>query len=236
MPLLLTALPLVILSSAGGQDAFADMRMGDMPAEFARVCGDLQGGACFQYYLVSQFMLLFLLMPLSIPVTIAAYSIVGEKTTRTLEPVLATPISIVELLLGKALAAVIPAVGATWISFAVFLVGVQMISGDPLLMGSLVSLLWLLAILVLGPLLSVAAVSVAVMVSSRSNDPRVAEQLSMLVILPLLGLFFGQIAGFIMLDQTLVIWMTIGMAFLDVALMAFAVHLFQRENILTRWR
>ena len=49
----------------------------------------------------------------------------GEKTTRTLEPVLATPISVLELLLGKALAAVIPAVGATWISFLIFLLSIE---------------------------------------------------------------------------------------------------------------
>ena len=51
---------------------------------------------------------MFMLIPLFIPVNIAAYSIVGEKTTHSLEPLLATPISTGELLAGKNLASVIP--------------------------------------------------------------------------------------------------------------------------------
>jgi ABC-2 type transport system permease protein len=92
------------------------------------------------------------------------------------------------------------------------------------------------AIFILGPLMAVAAVSVAVMVSSRATDPRVAEQLSMLVILPLLALFFGQISGFILLNQQVMVWMAVGLLVIDVGLMAFATQIFQREAILTRWK
>ena len=67
-----------------------------------------------QIYLINEFLLLFMMMPLIIPITIAAYSIVGEKTTRSLEPLLATPITTAELLIGKGLAAAIPAIAATW--------------------------------------------------------------------------------------------------------------------------
>ena len=94
----------------------------------------------------------------------------------------------------------------------------------------------LIAIFVVGPLLALAAVSVAVMVSSRANDPRVAEQLSMLVILPLLGLFFGQVTGLILINQQVIIWMAIGVAILDVVLLVLATQVFQREAILTRWK
>jgi ABC-2 type transport system permease protein len=89
---------------------------------------------------------------------------------------------------------------------------------------------------VLGPLLSIASVSVAVMVSSRANDPRVAEQLSMLVMIPLLGLFFGQVMGLILIDKTMVLWMALVLVLIDAGLIAFATQLFQRESILTRWK
>jgi ABC-2 type transport system permease protein len=181
-------------------------------------------------------MLLFMMMPLAIPVTIASYSIVGEKTTRTLEPLLATPISTLALLGGKALAAVLPAILVTWLGFCVFVAGTVIITGGGGLLAGILNVLWLIAIFVVGPLLSLAAVSVAVMVSSRANDPRVAEQLSMLVILPLLGLFFGQVTGFILINQQLIVWMAVGMAVLDVGLLALATQIFQREAILTRWK
>jgi ABC-2 type transport system permease protein len=95
---------------------------------------------------------------------------------------------------------------------------------------------WLLAIFIVGPLLAAAAVSVAVIVSSRANDPRVAEQLSMLVILPLLGLFFGQIAGLFYINQQVVLYMAIGLVVIDAVLLFFATQLFERETILTRWK
>jgi ABC-2 type transport system permease protein len=93
-----------------------------------------------------------------------------------------------------------------------------------------------MAVFIVGPLLAVAAVSVAVMVSSRANDPRVAEQLSMLVVIPLLGLFFAQIAGLIYINRAVILWIALGIAALDAVLLYFATLLFQREVILTRWQ
>jgi len=236
LPLILTALPLIILATMGDAADLEAITATDMPARFAEMCVGMTGSECGQYFLVSQFMLLFMMMPLAIPVTIAAYSIVGEKTTRTLEPLLATPISIAELLGGKALAAALPAILVTWLGFGVFVAGAAIITGGGGLLAGFLNGLWLIAIFIVGPLLALAAVSVAVMVSSRANDPRVAEQLSMLVILPLLGLFFGQVTGFILINQQLVIWMAVGMVAVDIGLLALATQIFQREAILTRWK
>jgi ABC-2 type transport system permease protein len=235
LPLLLTALPLIILGVTGSSGDMGDIT-NDMPSGFSQLCNNLTGAECTQYYLVSQFLLLFMLMPLAIPVTIASYSIVGEKTTHTLEPVLATPIKTIELLAGKAVAAVLPAVIATWGGFLIFVVGVLFLSVSPGIVDRIVDPLWLLTTFVLGPLLSIASVSVAVMVSSRANDPRVAEQLSMLVMIPLLGLFFGQVMGLILIDKTMVLWMALVLVVIDAGLIAFATQLFQRESILTRWK
>jgi ABC-2 type transport system permease protein len=236
MPLMLTALPLVVLGAMGAEGELSNVGSSDMPASFARLCEGLSGGECGQYFLVMEFLLLYMMMPLMIPVTIAAYSIVGEKSTRTLEPLLATPITTVELLAGKGLAAALPAIGATWLSFAIFAVGARLLGISPGLLAKLMDPLWLIAVFVVGPLLSVASVSFAVMISSRVNEPRVAEQLSGLVVLPLLGLFFGQVSGLILLDTTLIVWMAIGLLALDAVLLVFAVQLFQRESVLTRWK
>jgi ABC-2 type transport system permease protein len=236
LPLIFTALPLIILATMGESGDLEGLTSADMPVRFAELCEGMTASECGQYFIVSQFMLLFMMMPLAIPVTIASYSIVGEKTTRTLEPLLATPISTLSLLGGKALAAILPAILVTWLGFGVFVAGVVVITGGGGLLVGVLNALWLIAIFVVGPLLALAAVSVAVMVSSRANDPRVAEQLSMLVILPLLGLFFGQVTGLILVNQRVIIWMAIGMAVLDTGLLYLATQIFQREAILTRWK
>jgi ABC-2 type transport system permease protein len=235
MPLLFSALPLIILYST--RDAGVDEMTAEMPPQFAQLCpGDLTGGECFQVYMVSQFLIMFMLIPLIIPVNIAAYSVVGEKTTRSLEPLLATPITTAELLSGKNLAAVIPAVIATWFGFAVFAGGSALLVRSPAVLGALLDPMWLLAILLAGPLMAVLSVNFSLMVSSRVNDPRVAEQLSVLVILPLLGLFFGQIAGLIFINTRLILGMSVILALIDGLMIYLAVRLFDRETILTRWK
>ncbi|TAK12676.1 MAG: ABC transporter permease [Anaerolineae bacterium] len=236
MPLLFTAIPLGVLYSMRGATAAEALGLSEVPAEMTALCGDLAGAECAQFMIVSQFLMLFLLMPVIIPVTIASYSIVGEKRTRTLEPLLAAPISTLELLAGKALGAAIPAVAVTWGAYIIFMVGTILITGSPALTTLLLKPLWLLAMVVVGPLLSVAAVSMAVMVSSRVNDPRVAEQVSALVMLPVLGLFMAQTAGFIQLNQGFVLWLALILAVIDAGLLALAIQLFQRETILTRWK
>ncbi|MGD8455471.1 MAG: ABC transporter permease subunit [Anaerolineales bacterium] len=238
MPLIFTIIPLAILYSMGGSAEATQLAesMDAVPKEYAAMCGDLTGQDCAQYFILSQFLVLFLMMPIIIPVTIASYSIVGEKTTRTLEPVLATPITTIELLLGKALAGVIPAMAVTWFSYGVFAIGTYILAASPLITKQLFNPLWLLAIFVVAPLLSIAGVSLAVMISSRVNDPRVAEQLSSLVVLPLVAIFMGQSFGLIQVNQTVVIWFTLGLLVIDALLLFFATQLFQRENILTRWK
>jgi ABC-type transport system involved in multi-copper enzyme maturation permease subunit len=70
--------------------------------------------------LVADWFGIFLLMPVFVPILISSQSVAGEKERRTLEPLLAAPVSASELLLGKSLASVVPAVAITWLSFAAF--------------------------------------------------------------------------------------------------------------------
>jgi ABC-2 type transport system permease protein len=236
MPLLFTAIPLIMLYTMrdlGGSSAAVP----GIPPQFTSICpAGMSGGECFQFYMMSSFMLMFMLTPLIIPVNIAAHAIVGEKMTRSLEPLLATPITTFQLLAGKNLAATIPAVLATWAGFALFVPGALIISGSARLTAALLDPLWLVAILVVGPLLAIMSVHVSLMISSRANDPRVAEQLSGVVVLPILLLFFGQISGFIIFDRRAVLLMAAALLALDAALVYLTVRLFQRETILTRWR
>jgi ABC-2 type transport system permease protein len=80
------------------------------------------------------------------------------------------------------------------------------------------------------------AVNVGIIVSSRTSDPRAAEQLGSLIILPLMVLFIGPLAGFIQLNA-MTFWVSAAIALAaDVVLVYLGVKLFQRETILTRWK
>ena len=65
----------------------------------------------------SNFMAYFLLIPAMVPMAIATQSVIGEKVARSLEPQLATPLQVPELLAGKTIAAALPAVTATWLVY-----------------------------------------------------------------------------------------------------------------------
>ena len=207
-----------------------------MPAQFSQVCGAISSQDCIQVYLINQFLLLYMILPLMIPITIAAYSIVGEKTTRSLEPLLATPITTIELLAGKILAAAIPAILATWGCFAIFLLLMPAAGATPVVQNHILGPTWLLAVGVIGPLMAVMAVILAVIVSSRVNDPRIAEQISAILIVPVLVIFFGQISGFILINLKLILITIIVLVLVDIGALFLGASLFQREKILTKWK
>lgn len=189
----------------------------------------------FTTLLLDQYLMYFLMIPLFVPMFIATYSIIGEKQARSLEPLLATPVQVWELLLGKVLAATIPAVLVTWLAYVISVAGAFLITA-PALAGRMISPVWLLSILALAPLITLFAVSLAVIISSRVNDIRLAEQLGGMAVIPIVGLSIAIMMGVIVLNwQTFLIALLV-VAALDVATVYLGVKLFRRETILTRWR
>ncbi len=242
LPLIFVALPLISVgalgSEMGGADIPATVDSGNALPGYGELCVELEltEGECAQVYLVDIFTLLFMILPVMIPVTIAAYSIVGEKTARSLEPLLATPITTVELILGKSLSAIIPAVTATWLGYLVYAMGLQILLDNRAVAGRLFDPIWLIAIFLVGPLLTVLAVCVAIIISSRVSDPRVAEQLAGVIVLPVILLLTGQSIGFLILNRTMIAVAAVVIVLIDIGLVYLAVKTFERENILTRWK
>ncbi len=236
VPLLMAAIPVAMLILMGrvpiSESDYAELgRMLENP-----IFAGLSPAEAMQSVLASNYLILFLMMPLMVPVTIAAYSIVGEKITRSLEPLLATPITTTQLLLGKGLAAALPGVVTAWVSYGIFLIFARFFSVSDRVFNIFINPMWLVAMFVLAPLLTVMAVNVGIIVSSRTSDPRAAEQLGSLVILPLMVLFIGPLVGFIQLNAAMFWGASLIVLVLDIGLVYLGVKLFQRETILTRWK
>ena len=235
LPLLFTAMPLIMLSSIKGGNS-TGLETTDPLAGFSKNCAGLPSQDCLQILLSNEFLLLFMILPVMIPITIAAYSIVGEKTTHSLEPLLATPISTIELLAGKALAAVLPGVIATWGCFFIFILLLPVTGISQAVRSYITGPTWLMTIIIIGPLMAVLAANFAVIVSSLVNDPRVAEQFSAVLLVPLIVVLFLQIAGVIVVNVQMVLLGILGFVVLDCFFIYLGSKLFQRENILTRWK
>jgi ABC-type transport system involved in multi-copper enzyme maturation permease subunit len=128
--------------------------------------------------------LLYMLgIPALVPSFVAAYSVVGERQQGTLEPVLTTPIRREELLLGKALAALLPSVAVAYVVYGLFVACVEFFAA-PAVASALIRLPDLLAQLCFTPLLAGLSIWIAILISTRSNDIRVAQQFALLASLP----------------------------------------------------
>jgi ABC-2 type transport system permease protein len=187
-----------------------------------------------QGFIVTNFMAYFLLIPAMVPMAIATQSVIGEKVARSLEPQLATPLEVPELLAGKTLAAALPAVTATWGVFTAY----GLINGaiaDPRLTRFVFSDVWLTAMATLVPLICLFSVLLGIVVSSRVSDPRTAQQIGGFVVLPIIAVavaqFFGGQATFTM-QQVLIGDLLVG-GLIGVTLL-IGSWAFDRESILTR--
>lgn len=183
-----------------------------------------------------QFSTFFVLLPIITPSVLASYSVVGEKTNRTLEPLLATPVRTWELLLGKILAALIPAVALSWFAGGIFIAGMATVTTSRRVFAAIVSPAWLLILFVITPLLALTVIAALVAISSRVNDPRTAQQVSGFLVIPFVLIFVGQIAGLVVLGPGLVLIASIVLALIAALTLWGVTRLFQREVILTRWR
>ncbi len=179
--------------------------------------------------------MLFLIMPLFIPVLIGAQSVAGEKERRTIEALLATPLTSRQIVLGKSLAAVLPALVITWIAFVLFAVGVDLMAYPLLGRALLPDGRWLYAVLVLAPLFSFLGCTITVLVSSRVSDSRLAQQISALVVIPILGLVAVQFGGLLFVAPSFFLVLGLTVALADLLLFFVTVALFDRQRILSRW-
>jgi len=196
---------------------------------------DMDPMHAFLILMNDQYLFYFLLIPMMMPVYIAAYSIVGEKETKSLEPLLATPISVWELLVGKSIAAVVPSVVLTWFSFIVLVIGGYFIMPE-LVFLALIRPVWIVGMALLSPLLALLSVFSGVIVSSRMNDPRAAQQVTGIFVIPIIALSIVVLAGKIFLSVAMVVMAAAVTLALDCLALYFAIKLFQRETILTRWK
>jgi len=195
----------------------------------------LSGNALIQTFLFHQFSLLLLLVPIVSATALATHAVIGEKQSKALEPLLATPISTIELLAAKTLTPFVFALALTWAAVALEVIGAVAI-GEPGMWRSIVGPRLFLLFGVLGPLVVLASLQVSVITSSRASDPRSAQQLTALLILPITVVFVAQLMGLLVVGPTAILLGSAGCLALNGILLWIGVRVFQRETILTRWR
>jgi ABC-2 type transport system permease protein len=171
-----------------------------------------------------------------IPLGIASYSIVGEKVEKSLEPLLATPLMDGEILLGKAIAAVLPTLVAMYAGATVFMVGVDAVTFGELGYNYFPNWTFGVLLLILVPIAVIMSVLYSIIVSSRVNDVRSANSFGIFIFLPFIAIYFASEIGIISLDITGILIIAGILSAIDVALYFVGTAAFQREEILTKWK
>lgn len=166
--------------------------------------------------------------PTSFSLVIALETFVGEKERRSLEPLLATPLTNAQLYLGKMLAAVVPPLFASYLGILVYLVGLA------LTVGWVPTWQLLVQTLLLTTIQGLVMVAGAVIVSSQTTSTRAANLLASFIIVPMalllqfeaVVMFWGNYSG--------LWWLIFGLAITALVLIRTGIHVFNREELLGR--
>ena len=195
----------------------------------------LDSEGAIQAWIFQQFLVLLVLAPVAGAMSVAAYSVIGEKQARTLEPLLVTPITTFELLAAKVLGSLLPSIALTTLCFGLYVGGIALFARPGVFL-ALLTARALAVVFVLGPLIALAALQLAVCISSRVNDVRSAQQFGALIILPLMALVVAQLIGRLALTLPVIAFICLLLVGFNIGLMLIGISLFDRESILTRWK
>jgi ABC-2 type transport system permease protein len=187
--------------------------------------------AFMTYFSVSILGPIFMTMPILTATVIAADSFAGEKERKTSEALLSTPVTKSELLYGKILASLIPTIILTICVFALYGGVTDILAINAFHASILPTLPWIMMIAT-SPFLAIAAIGVVVLISSHVKGIKESQQISTLLILPVLVMPFISILGIAALTFNFFVYLIIVLAIVDAVIIYIGIKTFHRESIL----
>ena len=171
-----------------------------------------------------------------VPSSLAAYSIVGEKVEKSLEPLLATPVSDGEILLGKSIAAFLPSIVSIWVGASIFMATTDALTHSSLSFYYFPNWNATIMLFVLAPLAAITSIELAVIVSSRVTDVRGANQFASLMFVPFMAVFVAAVEGAFPFSISNLLIFSLFVMVANFALFRLSKSIFKREEILTKWK
>ncbi len=174
---------------------------------------------------------IFLTMPIITATVIAADSFAGEKERRTAESLLSTPATDTELLAGKTLASLIPAVGLTIFIFLIYAGITNYLSVATYQTSIFPNILWYM-MLANSPFLALTTIGLIVLVSSRVKNIKEAQQISSLLVLPILVLPFAFVFNVANLNFWFLFDMMLCLIASSAIVLYISIRFFDRERFI----
>ena len=174
---------------------------------------------------------IFLTMPIITATVIAADSFAGEKERKTAESLLSTPATETELLVGKSLASLIPAVALTVVVYIIYALITNYMTLASFGMAVFPNILWYM-MLANSPFLALPTIGTIVLVSSRVKNIKEAQQISSLLVLPILVIPFISVFNVATLDFWFLFEMMLALILTSAIVLYLSIRLFDRERFI----
>ncbi|WP_433751664.1 ABC transporter permease subunit [Paenibacillus amylolyticus] len=184
------------------------------------------------YYLAMyMFAPLFLIIPVMASSILTANSFAGEKERKTLEGLLFTPISMDTLFKGKVLAALIPSLLLSWVTFLIYGIIANILMYP--MFGTLMfpNLNWIILVVWVVPACSLMVILLNVLISAKVRGFQEAYQLGGLIVLPLIALVAGQASGMLLISPWMLLMIGAVLLLISMVLLRFVTLWNSRQQL-----
>ncbi|KLU53281.1 MULTISPECIES: ABC transporter permease subunit [Paenibacillus] len=184
------------------------------------------------YYLAMyMFAPLFLIIPVMASSILTANSFAGEKERKTLEGLLFTPISMDTLFKGKVLAALIPSILLSWVTFLIYGIIANILMYP--MFGTLMfpNLNWIILVVWVVPACSLMVILLNVLISAKVRGFQEAYQLGGLIVLPLIALVAGQASGMLLIGPWMLVMIGAVLLLISVVLLRLVTSWNSRQQL-----
>jgi len=236
MPLFLSLVPRFIpIEDLQRELGDIDVLLKNLPPAVGAIFSGLKIEQMFVLYMTA-FMLapMFLIMPLMFSSVVGADSFVGERERKTLEALLYSPATDMELFLGKVLAAVIPAISLSWLTYLVYIIVVNVASFSLFERIWFPLPTWWPMMFWLTPAFALLGVSATVLISSRVKTFMEAYQLTGSLVVLVLALVVGQATGVLYLGIGTVMLVGTLIWVVDAVLIRISILNFKRSMLIAK--
>ena len=177
---------------------------------------------------------MFLIIPLMVASVVASDSFAGEKERKTLEALIYTPTTDLEIFTGKTLSALIPAVAVSLIGFVLYGITANLAAWPTMGYIFFPNATWVVLVVWVAPATAAMGLGATVIVSSKANSFQEANQIAGVIVLPIVVLLIAQATGVMYFGLALTF--VLGAVFWVVAgvLLFVGVKTFRRSEIIAR--
>lgn len=186
------------------------------------------------FMLLYMFAPMYLIIPLMVASVIASDSFAGEKERKTLEALIYTPTTDLELFTGKVLSAMLPALVVSILGFVIYGLTANIAAWPTMGAVFFPNATWIVLVFWVGPAAAAMGLGATVIVSSRVNSFQEANQIAAVIVMPILILMIAQITGLMYFSVILTVLLGVVFWLIAGVLLWVGVGTFRRSEIMTR--